>query len=96
MAFKIEMDKYEEAYGAFLRDIRQAVQLAWLEESTRTGKTLTDLGRDLGMPMSMVMDLLSGTDTMFLSHISNFYTALGREPLDNFRVTPGTGSSDRS
>lgn len=95
MAFKIAIEKYEEAYGAFLWEIRQAVQSAWLEESTRTGKTLADLGRDLGMPMSMVKELLSGTDTIFLRHISNFYTALGREPLDNFRVTPGNGSSDR-
>lgn len=86
MSFQIKLDKYEEAYGHFLKAIRDAIQKTFSEEEER-GLTQNDIASDLGVDKSVVSRRLNGTGNTTLRSISDVYTAMGREPLANF-VSP--------
>ena len=83
MSFRIESDKYEAAYADFLREIREAIQKTFAEESER-GLTQADLAAELDVHPSIVSRRLAGAGNITLRTISDLYTAMGREPLSNF------------
>ena len=76
--FRIECDKYEEAYARFTRAIRIAMYETFNEEKSH-GISETDL--------AIINDHLN-SGILTLRSICEFYTVIGREPLSNFESPP--------
>lgn len=89
MSFRIELDKYERAYGRFLRDIQRAIQKTFAEEEEAHGLNQAALARELKTDPSVVSRRLNGSGNVTLRTICDLYTAMGREPLSNFEVPEG-------
>lgn len=86
MSFQIELDKFEEAYGHFMRDIRLAIQRTFAEEAESRNLTQADIANELETDPSVVSRRLNGAGNVTLRTICDLYTAMGREPLSNFSV----------
>lgn len=86
MSFRIELDKYDEAYGHFMREIRSAIQATFAQEAERRNLTQADLAQELNVNPSVVSRRLSGSGNVTLRTICDLYTAMDREPLSNFLV----------
>jgi len=85
MSFQIELDKYEESYGHFMLKIRNAIQETFAQEAERRGLTQADIAAELEVNASVVSRRLSGAGNVTLRTVSDLYTAMGREPLSNFK-----------
>ncbi len=95
MSFRIELDKYEEAYGHFMREIHSAIQATFAQEAELRNLTQADLAQELNVDPSVISRRLSGGGNVTLRTICDLYTAMGREPLTNFLVQ-GSWTSDQS
>ena len=87
MSFQIELDRFDEAYGHFLHDIRDAIQRTFEEEVKTRGLTQQDIADVLGVDRSVVSKRLSGGGNVTLKTVCDLYTAMGRLPLSNYRVS---------
>lgn len=88
MSFRIELDRYERAYGHFIAKIQMAIQKTFAEEEESRDLTQVEMARELNVDPSVVSRRLSGGGNITLRTISDLYTAMGREPLSNFVSTP--------
>lgn len=86
MSFQIELDKYDEAYGHFMREVRAAIQETFRQEEERRNLTQSALACELKVDPSVISRRLSGSGNVTLRTICDLYTAMGREPLSNFLV----------
>jgi hypothetical protein len=85
MYFQIDVDPYEANYAHLLERIQIAMQTTFAEEHALRSLMQADIARDLSIDQSVVSRRLNGGGNVTLRSISDFYTAMGREPLENFR-----------
>ena len=83
MSFQIDLNPFDRAYARFVRQVRDALQRTFAEES-ENGLTQKELAEALGIDQSLVSRRLHGPGNVTLRTLSDLYTAMGREPLSNF------------
>jgi transcriptional regulator with XRE-family HTH domain len=83
MSFRIELDKYEKAYGRLVRRVQSAIQETFEQETSR-GLTQADMARELKLDPSIVSRRINGSGNLTLRSISDLFVAMNRDPLANF------------
>lgn len=83
MSFQLDLNPFDRAYARFVRQVRDALQRTFAEES-ENGLTQKELAEALDIDQSLVSRRLHGPGNITLRTLSDLYTAMGREPLSNF------------
>jgi transcriptional regulator with XRE-family HTH domain len=68
-----------------LERIQEAIQVTFEEERSKRGLSQVEIARELDVDQSVVSRRIHGGGNITLRTISDLYTAMGREPLANFR-----------
>jgi transcriptional regulator with XRE-family HTH domain len=85
MSFQIDLSPFEVAYAHFSRKVREAIQRTF-EQEEASGLTQKELAETLGVDEALVSRRLNGPGNITLKTLCDLYTAMGREPLENFMM----------
>ena len=86
MSFQLGLDKFEKAFGHFMREVSVSISETFKQEAEARGLTQTDIARELGIDASVVSRRLAGGGNLTLRSVCDLFTAMDRSPLSNFEL----------